>query len=86
MTDDEDTENFIVNDYDEFISEIDLETQLPKRLDPLSLVKAYNRETLECLSFNNIKNINSDEGKLAKILSDLKLNMHVPLYPQLYDY
>ena len=82
ITDDE-IDHYIINDYEEFVSELDLEVSRPKRPDPLCSVKSYNRHGLECQYVNSVEERNSDDGKIVEVLAALKLRLHVPLHPQL---
>lgn len=83
LSDDEDTDKHIINDFEEFITELDFQAELPKKPDPLCSVRQYNRRTLENQYVNELKRKNMNEGKIVELLTALKFKMHVPLYCQL---
>lgn len=84
FSDDFDDEQKIINDYDEFMSELNLDNNLPQLPDLLTNSSYFNKQTIQTNFENSIKNMNSDEAKIVEIIKALKLKMSVPLYPQLY--
>lgn len=81
--DEDDDQKEIINDYEEFISELDLEGELPRLPDLLEESRFFNKRTVQNGQTKNIKNMNSDEGKIVEIMRALKLKISVPFYPQL---
>ena len=80
----DDTEDIIINDYQELIAELNLFSDLPAKPELLGSSKNFNRKTQECRFINGIQNKNSDEGKIVELSEALKFKLHVPLYCQLF--
>ena len=81
--DDDEDHKEIINDYDEFISELDLEADMPRLPDILEDSRFFNKRTLQNTQIKKLTSPNSNEGKMIEITRALKLKLSVPLYPQL---
>lgn len=83
LSDEEEDHKDIINDYEDFVSELDLDADLPKLPDLLEVSRYNNKISLQNSSIRNIRAINSNEGKIVELIRALKLKVSAPLTPQL---
>lgn len=82
MSDDEGTENAI-NNFESFMSELDLSMDPPKMPELLCSVNSYNKKTNQNEFVNKIRDVNRIDGKIVDLTKALKLTFDTPLKPQL---